>query len=123
MMDGDNKKDLQNCDIGLGESTLGTIFLQECTKTGGVVWQYDYSPMCDTTVSQLVKPVMACASSQCTGIGVINLIPAPGLLDPLTGAGYTCGTGTRLLKKVPTTSGSDGRATVLSQAIKALVGL
>ena len=105
-----DNNELKSCDVRLGDSDIGSTFAHECTKTGGVMWQYDYSPKCgDTHVSQTAKPVLVCASSQCSTIGVQNLIPAPGMLDPLVEAGHTCGTGTMNLKEAP----SSGSGTVM----------
>ena len=119
----DGGGNLRSCDVGMGESTVGTAYSMECTETGGIMWQYDYSPKCgENNIKQWIKPLLVCASPQCTSVGVQNLIPAPGFLDPLVEAGHTCGTGTRNLKQVPNQS-SGGRVAFLLHGLTALAVL
>lgn len=95
----------KKCDMGLGGSTTtGTAYTNECTKNGGRMWTYTFHPLCGditSTNDAVVDGVLVCATASCVDIGVSNLIPQKGLLDPFVDDNYTCGKGTSNLKQVP----------------------
>lgn len=116
---------LRSCDVKMGHSAEAFDYKYECTRAGGVVWQYNYSPKCKTdkssVLSQHVKPVLVCASPQCTETGVGKLIPAPELLDSMGAAGYSCGSGFKDLEKAPLSSSGSTRRNGLAVVASAIV--
>mmetsp|Transcript_42014 Transcript_42014/g.51167 ORF Transcript_42014/g.51167 Transcript_42014/m.51167 type:complete len:186 (+) Transcript_42014:3-560(+) len=99
-------KKLKACNIGIGGGSISDAYSLECEKADGRMWKYDYYPKCSNSVSQTITNMVFCASSNCTGLGVVNLIPDPSFLDPFTKLNYTCGTGFANVQSVNSGAGS-----------------
>jgi len=89
---------LKSCDISYGQSTDGDKYASECMAGNGIIWYYDFQPLCNSSVSQTMRNVAVCASKDCLDIGVSNLVPDSGLLAPFEELIYTCGTGSSNLR-------------------------
>lgn len=95
------------CDIGIGDGTVSSAYIEECKRNGGQMWSYTFSPLCgdiNSSSQTSVSNILVCASSGCDGAGVANLYQNDKLTRDFTEAGFVCGGATYDLKKVPSYS-------------------